>query len=344
MRRPGLTSLAVAITLILAAQSAAAETAAAIRAEPGGDAQAYCSRVQAAFTREDFATLDATAAAARPLEIRLGGGKTELEVFYESLARLACNETYIYLNEDTGRARTAIAERWRGQRPDSAAAKIASAMIWAQYAWAGRGRGYSSQVSQEQWAVFADRIKQSAQFMRTVDPDSDAQAYMVMLGLARDFNLPRPQIDTIFQHARDRFPSYLGYYSEYAMILLPKWFGRPGEIADYLKSLLTVPGGDPGAMAYASAAEQFSFDMGSPDIYRDTGLVWDDLRHGFELRANGDGLDKHAWISFCYYAVKANDRDTAREAYRHIAKIDEWPDGGIHQFFLTVLPWIMDRS
>jgi hypothetical protein len=344
MRRGWFMRLAAASAFAFAGHLALADGAEPIRAEAGTDAEAYCSRIQAAFTRQDFAALEATAAQARSLKIHLRGGKTELQVFYESFVRVACNQTYIYLNEDTGQTRTAIAERWLGDHPDSVTAKIASAMIWNQFAWAGRGRGYANEVSQEQWSTFGDRLKRAAQFMRAVDPNSDAQAYLVLLALARDLNVPRAQIDTIFVRARERFPSYLGYYADYATILLPKWFGQPGEIADYLKSLLSAPGGDLGAMAYARAAERLSFDMGSPDIYRDTSLVWDDLRRGFTLRERSDGLDKHAWISFCYYAVMAGDRDTAREAYRHIPQIDEWPVGGTHRFFLTVLPWIMDRG
>lgn len=344
MHRGWIALLATAMALALTSRSAGADDAAPIRAEAGGDAEVYCSRVQAAFTREDFAALEATAAAARSLTVHLRGGKAELQVFYESFARVACNQTYIYLNEDTGRVRTAIAEHWLGRQPNSVTARIASAMVWGQFAWAGRGRGYANDVSQEQWSTFADRIKRAAQFMRNVDPNGDAQAYLVLLQLARDLNVPRPQIDTIFLRAREHFPSYLGYYADYASILLPKWFGQPGEIAGYLQSLLATPGGDLGAMAYARAAERLSFDMGSSDIYRDTGLVWADLRHGFDLREKGDGLDKHAWIGFCYYAVMAGDRETAREAYRHISHIDEWPVGGTHQFFLTVLPWIMNRG
>ena len=251
-------SALLAIALLLATRCGAAADPQPIRLDSATDAPAYCSRVQAAFTRKDFDTLEATADRARQLQTRFAGGKAELQVFYESFTKEACNQVYIYLNEETGKVRVALAESWLGERPDSITARIASAMIWSQFAWAGRGAGFANEVSADQWATFSDRTKRAAQFMRNVDPDHDAEAYLVLLDLARDMSVPRPQIDTIFRRAKERFPAYLGYYADYASILLPKWFGQPGELAEYLRSLRNDPGGDIGAMAYARAAERIS--------------------------------------------------------------------------------------
>jgi hypothetical protein len=329
-----------ALMAMLAACQAWADDAAPLRFDVATNLRDFCSLAQDAFAREDFAVLESTARRARALKNRFPGSKTELQVFYEAFAKDSCSQTYIYMSEDVGKARVTLAEHWLAQKPDSSTAKIASAMIWNQFAWAGRGRGYANEVSNEQWAIFGERMKRAAEFIRAVDPDQDAQAYGVLLNLARDFQVPRAQLDAIYQHAYRRFPDYFAYYADYATILLPKWFGQPGEIVGYLKSLLTDPGGDIGVMAYARAAERLSFDMHSPDIYRDTGLNWEDLRRGFKLRATRDGLDKHAWISFCYYAVMAGDRPTARDAYGEIVDIDEWPVGGLEQFSREVLPWI----
>jgi hypothetical protein len=343
--RIGTLLLAVVTALFLTARTGVAEDPQPIRLDSTTDATAYCARVQAAFIREDFEVLEATAERARQLQTRFPGGKAELQVFYESFGTEACNQVYVYLNEESGQARVAIGESWLGEKPNSTTARIASAMIWSQFAWAGRGRGYANEVSADQWATFSNRIKRAAQFMRNVDPNRDAEAYLVLLDLARDLNVPRPQIDTIFRRAKERFPAYLGYYADYASILLPKWLGQPGELSEYLESLLDDPGGDVGAMAYSRAAERISFDLGSSsDIYRDTGLTWENVRRGFSLREARDGLNKRAWISLCYYASTAADRKVAREAYRHITHIDEWPVGGIHRFFLTVLPWMMQRD
>jgi hypothetical protein len=288
--------------------------------------------------------LEATAERARSLKNRFPGSKTELQVLYESFEKDSCSRRYSPLTEDGGKARIALAERWLGQKPDSLTAKIASATIWHQFAWTARGDGFANQISPDQWATFSERLKRSAELMRTVDPNRDAEAYLMLLDLARDFNVPRPQIDTIFRQAHKRFPTYIEYYSEYASMLLPKWFGQPGEIADYTKSLLKDPGGDDGAMAYSRVAERLAFEMGSPTIYRDAGLTWDDVQHGFALRESRDGLDKHGWIALCYYAVMAGDRTAARDAYSQIYQLDLWPVGGTQQFFRDVLPWIMERD
>ena len=336
--------IAAAVATLAAFSAAADDDAALIHFDATTDSREYCRMVLNALTREDFGILEATAARGRSLENRFPGSKTELQVFYQSFVKDSCGQRYVGLTEEVGKARIALAQRWREEMPDSLTAKVASARLWQQYAWVGRGGGFANEVSPAEWETFSDRLKQSADLMRTVDPDRDPEAYLLLLNLSRDFSLPLPQIDAIFQRAHQRFPTYLAYYADYASLLLPEWFGQPGDLADYMKSLLGDPGGDLGAIAYARAAERLAWDMGSSTIYRDAGMTWDDVRHGFALRESRDGLDKSGWITLCYYAVMAGDRDAARAAYSHVSEIDEWPVGGTQQFFLEVLPWIMARD
>jgi len=336
--------MAAATVALIGASVAAAGDSAPIKLDPGADPAEFCRAVQAAFTREDFDALEATADRARSLATHFPGGKAELQVFYEAFSKEACTQYYGSLSETAGQARVTLVEHWLGQKPESLTARIASATVWEQYAWTGRGNGYSNQVSQVQWEVFGDRVKRAAQFMRNVDPARDAHAYLVLLDLARDFSLPRPQIDTVFRQAHEHFPSYLAYYTTYADVILPKWFGAPGDIAEYTKSLLSDPGGDDGAMAYARVAERLSWGGELADIYRDAGLTWPDVQRGFALRESKYGLDKYAWISLCYFAALAGDRNAARDAFRHVSHLQDWPKGGRHDFYLYVLPWLMQRD
>jgi hypothetical protein len=336
--------MAAAAATLSGTSSAVAGDPGPIKLDPGADPAEFCRAVQAAFTHEDFDALEATAGRARSLATHFPGGKAELQVFYEAFSKEACTQYYDSLSETAGQARVELVGRWLGQKPDSPTARIASATVWEQYAWTGRGTGYSNQVSQVQWEVFADRVKRAAQFMHNVDPARDAQAYLVLLDLARDFSLPRPQIDAVFREAHTRFPTYLAYYAAYANMILPKWFGAPGDMAEYTKSLLADPGGDDGAMAYSRVAERLSWGGELADIYRDAGLTWPDVQHGFALRESRYGLDKYAWISLCYFAALAGDRSAARDAFRHVSHLEEWPKGGRHDFYLYVLPWLMQRD
>jgi hypothetical protein len=332
------------VTALLGAGDAVARDAAPVQLDPGEAPERFCSRVQAALTREDFDTLEATAGRARPLTTRLPGGKLELQVFYESFSKEDCTQYYGYVSDPVAKARIATVEHWLQQKPDSLTAKLANAIMWEQFAWTARGTGYANQISREQWALFAERSRRAAQFMRDVDPTRDAHAYVVLLRLARDFSLRRPQIDAIYHQARQHFPNYLLYYYDYANLILPKWFGAPGEIADFAKSLLSDPGGDIGAMAYSQVAERLAWEFQGRDIYRENGLTWVDVQRGFAVREHQNGLDKWAWIALCYYATQAGDRVAAREAFRHVTHLDYWPNGGQHAFYLEILPWIMERE
>jgi hypothetical protein len=336
--------VAALIAALVGVRAAGARDATPIKLAPGETPEQFCRLVQAAFAGENFDTLEATAERARSLTTRFSGGKAELQVFYDSLSTEKCTDFYLSMGDQVAKARVALVEHWLQQKPDSLTARIASAVVWEEFAWTARGTGFSNEISQEQWALFGDRARRAAQFMRNVDPASDAHAYLVLLHLARDLSVPRPQIDAVYREARERYPTYLGYYPVYANLILPKWFGAPGEIAAFTKSLLADPGGDTGAMAYSRVAEWYSWEHHGTDIYSELGLAWPDIQHGFALRESQYGLDKYAWISLCYYATVAGDRDAAREAFRHVTHLDSWPEGGRKTFYLTVLPWIMSAD
>jgi hypothetical protein len=334
-----------AVTILLGADHmTVARAAAPIQVEPGEPAEQFCARVQAAFTREDFDVLESTAERARSLATWLQGGKAELQVFYASFSEEHCTQYYAFVSDPVAKARIAVVEHWLQQKPNSLTAKLASAIMWDQYAWTGRGTGFADAISQEQWALFRERAQYAAQFMRNVDPARDAQAYIVLLNLARDLSQPRARIDAIYSQARTQFPTYQPYYTIYANLIQPKWFGAPGEIANFTQSLLSDPGGDTGTVAYARVAERLAWDFWGSDIYREFGLTWADVQHSFAVRERLYGLDQWARIALCYYAVAAGDRDAAREAFRHITHLEYWPNGGRGVFYLTVLPWIMSAD
>jgi len=340
----GIGALAAVTILLGTGGFAVARAAAPIPAAPGESAAQFCARVQAAFTREDFDALEATAERARSLATWLLGGKAELQVFYESLQNEDCTQYYAYVSDPTAKARIAVVEHWLQQKPESLTAKLASAILWDQYAWTGRGAGFANAVSQQQWALFRERAQRAAQFARNVDPARDPQAYVLLLNLARDLGLPRLQIDRLYDQARRHFPTYQPYYPVYANLILPKWFGAPGDIAGFTQSLLSDPGGDTGAVAYARVAERLAWDFWGSDIYREYGLSWADVQHSFAVRERLYGLDQWAWIALCYYAVAAGERDAARDAFRHVTHLQYWPNGGRGVFYLTVLPWIMSAE
>jgi hypothetical protein len=344
----GLAALAALVGLgglVLAFSSAApVSTTGPIPFNRDADPMAFCRSVQYAVATEQFASLEATAKAARSLQDWFPGGETELHAFYVAFRAEQCgpeNGT----ESDAAAARIQHLEHWLARKSDPLTASIALAETWEDYAWIGRGRDFANTVSQDQWRVFGQRARTAAGYMKTLDPSRDPQAYLVLLDLARDFNVPRPQIDALFAAARKAFPTYIHYYSTYANLLEPKWFGRPGDLARYIRSLLADPGGDAGAVAYSRAAEYLVWDLPpAVDVYADLGLDWKDVQHAFAVREQRYGLNQYGRIVLCYFAFAAGDRGAARAAFRGITHLNSWPNGGMHDFYLTALPWIMAKE
>ncbi|HVM85611.1 MAG TPA: hypothetical protein VMW18_17090 [Candidatus Binatia bacterium] len=315
---------------------------------PETDPTAFCQAVDAAFERSDFDTLDATIKSARTLEARFSGGQTELEGLYRTLISGAFPGYQMSRKDEVILGRVKKLEAWRARKSDPVAPAIILASLWDAYAWVARGDGYANQVPRDRWPIFFDRIKTASTYMQSIDPSIDPEAYSVLLELARDFNRPRAEIDAVFNAARHKFPTYFSYYKDYVTLLEPNWFGRPGDIPRFLQDLRTESNGETGAVAYAYAAEILTFHMAGPDVFRSTGLDWDEVQRTFQVREKAYGLSPEAWNALCYLAVVSGDRAKAREYYRHAAphltEWPRWPGGTTGDFYLRVQPWIMARD
>ena len=308
----------------------------------------FCHAVRDTLGHEDFDTLEATIRRARTLEGRFPGGRTELEGVYETLMWGSCPGFMMSAQDDVTLDRAKKLERWLARNSDPTAAAIALAGLWEGYAWIARGSGTADQVTEAQWRIFNERARTAVGYMKSIDPAVDAEAYSVLLDLARDFNLPRPQLDAIFNSARKAFPSYFGYYREYVSLIEPNWFGQPGDIQRFVHSLQQEPGGDVGASAYSRVAERLAYEMRGENVFVETGLDWAEIQRTFAVREKLYGLSNQAWNALCYFAVLTGDRAAAQRAFRnaapHFTEWPGWPGGETRVFYQQVLPWIMDRG
>jgi hypothetical protein len=288
----------------------------------------------------EFTQLEATHKAAQSLDARFEGGQAELEVFYDALSSNSCSPSCE--DDATLDSRGRRLKEWLDRKSDPATANLALARYWWEAAWTGRGCGYADQVTSQQWQVFSERLKIAAGYAHQINAQSDAEAGHLMLVLARDFNLPRDQVDTVFQQARKRYPTYFLTYREYGSMTLEKWSGRTGLTAPYVKSLAADPGGDTGEIAYSILAGRLAFEVKPDRLYTaDTGFEWPKVKHAFATRERLYGLSARDWTLLCYLAVVAQDRDAAQEALKHLdGEVAFWPFTGRDDFYHQVLPWI----
>src|SRR5262249_27568535 len=67
--------------------------------------------------------------------------------------------------DSTIRDRIATIEEWARRKPRSAAARVALAEIWVAYAWRARGSGWASEVTEEGWRLFRERLAKAHEAM-----------------------------------------------------------------------------------------------------------------------------------------------------------------------------------
>jgi hypothetical protein len=304
----------------------------------------FCQVVRQDLLDGEFTQLEATHKAAQSLEARFDGGQTELEVFYDGLSANSCDPSCDA--DATLDTRGRRLHEWLDRKSDPATANLAVTRYWWQAAWTGRGCGYADEVTSPQWQLFKDRLKVAAGYARQIDVRSDPEAGHLMLVLARDFNLPRDQIDTVFLDVRKRYPTYFPIYKDYASMTLQKWSGRTDLTAPYVRSLTVDPGGDTGEVAYSIVAGRLAFEIDPNQLYTaDTGFDWAKVRHAFATRERLYGLSAGDWTLLCYLAVAAQDRDAAQDALKHLdGEVAFWPRGVRSDFYRQVLPWIRGDS
>ncbi|HVZ00421.1 MAG TPA: hypothetical protein VHA35_13000 [Dongiaceae bacterium] len=328
-----------------AATDARAELTSPVAFSRDGVPADFCKVVRQDLLDGEFTQLEATHKAAQSLEARFTGGQPELEVFYDALTKSSCTGFFATSCSDDPSfdSRKQRLQEWLDRKSDPSTANLALARFWWDAAWAARGCGFANQVTSQQWQGFFERLKLAAGYAHQIDAQSDAEAGHLLLALARDFNLPRDQIDAVFQQARRRFPTYFLTYQEYGTITLEKWSGRTDLTAPYVQSLATDPGGDTGEVAYSILAELLLYEFKADRLYgADAGFAWPKVKQAFAAREKLYGLGARDWTALCYLAYVAQDRAAARDALRQLdGKVQFWPFTGTGDFYLHVLPWIM---
>jgi hypothetical protein len=121
------------------------------------------------------------------------------------------------------------------------------------------------------------------------------------------------------RHGRSFVTFYIKRYSD----LQERWYGRPGEAAEYAASLLQSPGGDDGKIAYVAVSESaLDFENNPSKLPGFSGVSYARLIEAFGVRQRVVGLTNHDWNVLMFYACAALDRNGVRFTAKKIG--DRW--------------------
>ena len=230
-------------------------------------------------------------------------------------------------------------ERWLTVRPDAVTPKIALALLWERYAWAGRGCGWARQTTEAQWIALEERMAKTRELLEPLDPNVDPEIFLIDMDALAAAEEPKAKLLSLYERATRAFPDVYEFAGPRFHYTLPRWYGEPGEAAAFTRSLLTNPGGEAGLEAYFNvAAKSLRTERRYAAVFETSGIDYPVLIKAFAVRAAAFGVSKADMNVLLLYAVAARDCPTINTLIEKIG------DGWDTQFGATSRMWILFLS
>ncbi len=297
------------------------------------------------FDKQDYDQLEEVAKNFRTVQGTGPSGEPLLQFFYNILATPRENAD----GKPDFDAQRAALERWLEAKPDSAAARIALAGMYIQYAWDARGSGFAYSVTEEGWKNFSSRIEMAQRLLEEaikLEP-KECAAYYHLITVGKSLGWPRAKVQDFVDKSLAADPKYYSTYREMADYLRPQWQGEPGDIAQFAAQLAERLPGPQGDEAYGNVALVAANCQPIADMYAQ-GFSRKRLLAAAKLfmKHYPDGAERMAFAS--RIACLAGDRKLAAEAFRHLhgATGEQrvfWPDARLlyayKRWAFEVPPW-----
>lgn len=257
---------------------------------------------------EDFAGLDALAQELRESKESLLMGTWLLSGFYQSAV--------VVSRDDPVQTEQAVKfyERWAAEKPESITAQVCLADAYTDYAWAARGSGWASTVTDEGQRLMDERLEKAWEVLKKARqleqkcPQWVVEAQTVALGQGWSY-------DTYFKIVDEAIrlePTYGKYYSNACYWLLPRWYGEEGDFEKWIAEQADAhPEKD---KHYARLVWQAD-SLGMPEemVFAEGRLDWDRTKRGFALWMQELPESLPLRFELLRLALLADDRTTARE-------------------------------
>jgi len=325
-------------TPVTAATPVALVTSAPPAAEP--DAEELAAAIEGLLERRQFDALDAAAVAWRNPDARLKGGNSRLYHFYGALGSFAGAPCLGAVSRIPFERKRRLLQDWIEARPAVSAARIATAQLWLNLAWQGRGTAMPDRVTEAGWRSYAEGLGQASVQLAGLDPKSDPHIRFLLMAAAAGAAHPAGDLDAVYAAAIRDYPSYFHYYSQRAKAVLALSSGSPSALATLLITVLQTPGGDNGLVAYSYVTFiLFDFYQAS-DPYQHAGLSWPLIEAAYTARERRFGLRNRDWNVLCKLAVLAHDPIAAGKWLARIGA--NWDESVWHkrQNFDAAVAWI----
>jgi Domain of unknown function (DUF4034) len=213
-------------------------------------------------------------------------------------------------------------KKWQAARPDSAAAKIAFAKFYVQYADFARGTGYANSVSGRQWRQYHARtaLAKQALLEAAALKERDPHWYLVMQDIAHNEGWEKADARELLDQALAFEPDYFHFYRLYSIYLLPQWYGDHGEIPAFAKQVASKHPEPAGSILYFQIVSTLACYCEGEIEELKTNADWQQLQLGFANLQADYGLSDLNANRFAEMATVFGDKPVAREAFSHVVQ------------------------
>jgi len=272
----------------------------------------FTQGIQKLVLKSQFAELEKTHEDLLRNGDRFGEGRLKIEFFYEGLDGSEFGEG----SEAERQLWFAKIEAWKKAFPASPLPLIAEAASWVDYAWAARGSGWASTVTEEGWKKYRERLSRAESILLEVKKSAAAGPvppgwYTVMQHVALGQGWDTDRYDRLFNEAITAYPRYHAFYFSKAYYLLPRWHGKDGDLEAFAEQVRA--GGN--AEFYARIIwSQYGF---YPDrnVFKSPHVRWEFMREGFEEMMKNYPDSEWNLSNYCRFACEAGDKATARRLF-----------------------------
>ncbi len=292
-----------------------------------GEIADYRAEVRRNFEERNFDALESEVAGLRQSRAVFRNGSWKLHQFYQALDldRDAPDSAWTDQQE--------MLKEWREARPESAAARIATADFLTSYAWRARGSGYANTVSQRQWQVFAARLESAHDSLKEVgDLDQqDAFFWRAALTVALGQGWDRGNYDELMAAAHEAEPEFWGVDVARAYSLLPRWYGEPGDWEKFAEETSARPEGLGDELYARIVSNQAGF---YENVFRETQASWPKTKAGLDAMRLKYPDSLSVLTDAARLGTMAFDQEYAKAAFAELDGrfVEDYWDGGRERF------------
>jgi hypothetical protein len=280
----------------------------------------YQSPIKQYFSEGNYDQLEKTIKEAREGKGRVLGGTWKVLEFY-----FAIHETFLGANPDESDWKMFFdsLNKWIAVKPESAAARISLAQAYMGYAWRARGNGYASSVTDKGWDLFGERVGLASATLAEAARLKEKCPYwyegMQTVALAQGWD--KSQTRELLEQAVTFEPDYYHFYREHANSLQTKWYGDEGELESFAEEVSDRIGGEKGDILYFEITSLKACQCDAKQTAMQH-MSWPRIKRGYAALEQLYGVSSLKRNRFASMAVKAGDKEAAREAI--VAIGTEW--------------------